>query len=149
MRKRAVLVAVIAIIVYEIYLLSSTDWESDAALDINPLYMLGRLLLRWGRTLPGIRLMYGGEKGFPLKDLTIWDSIFGCLFYGLAFFFLMWLMTPLPDISVHTFILVNFESRALEEEDENGFQEALMEIPRRHPAAGEGPAFFLPRPDIR
>ncbi|KAF8770181.1 hypothetical protein HNY73_017744 [Argiope bruennichi] len=87
--------------------------------------------------------MYASDDGFPLDELTIWDSLLGCLFYCLSFIGLLWMTTPLPDIQVHLFFIVSFEDRALGPEDR---EPQIFHIPMWHPAGGEGPVLNPPPP---
>ncbi|GFW24996.1 uncharacterized protein TNCV_3154991 [Trichonephila clavipes] len=93
-------------------------------------------------SIPGIRLMYTRGDGFPLAELNLWDTILGCTFYSLGFVGLLWVMTPVPDVKFHLFVIVAFDNRTPGPEADA----QVVNVPMWHPAGGEGPVFNPPPP---
>ncbi|GBL84064.1 hypothetical protein AVEN_100915-1 [Araneus ventricosus] len=114
----------------------------------NPFEEVGKWILRLGSDLPGLRLMYASASGFPLEELTIWDTILGSLFYCLNFICLLWLATPLPDIQVHFFLIASFEERTRGPHEREPPVFNIIDMPQGvwHPAGGEGPVLNPPPP---
>ncbi|CAL1294344.1 unnamed protein product [Larinioides sclopetarius] len=147
MRLRVIIFLVLTALSYQIGSLIGTDWRDEEAIRNikSPFEDVGRWILRLGSDLPGLRLMYGPASGYPLDELTIWDTILGSLFYSLNFIGLLWLATPLPDIQVHFFFITNFEERTRGPHDrEPPVININMAHGAWHPAGGEGPVLNPP-----
>ncbi|GFT24045.1 uncharacterized protein NPIL_71271 [Nephila pilipes] len=140
MRERIIILIVIAAIAFQVSSLVGTDWRDQTSIRNidNPIEEMAKKMMMLGSTIPGVRLMYPTEKGFPLDELTYWDTFLGCTLYSLSFMLLLWLTTPLPDIKVNFMLLVIFDSRTPGPEDE---VRQVIHLPLWPPEGGEGPVF--------
>ncbi|GFQ98942.1 uncharacterized protein TNCT_297831 [Trichonephila clavata] len=143
-RLRLLFVVVCAALIYQVISFVGTDWTDATSLRNigNPFDDLSTRVKKECESIPGIRLMYTKENGFPVAELTIWDTVLGCTFYSLGFVGLLWAMTPMPDVKLHLFLIVTFDNRTPGPDNEV----QVINVPLWHPAGGEGPVFNPPPP---
>nr|XP_015925185.2 uncharacterized protein LOC107453039 [Parasteatoda tepidariorum] len=94
--------------------------------------------------VPGIRLITSEDYEFPISEVGLWDTIAGSLLYSIAFVFLLWLLTPMPNVEVRFFFVVRFENRSAE--DENAQAVVVHHQPYWHAGGGEGGRFVVAPP---